>query len=183
MYVYKSVPTITLNNLPNSVLAGGTVVLQAFQISSGGTGTIGWQHLVFTYATSQASSTLASPQLWDADASSQITGSSSINGASKQIVFDASAEQQITGGKNYQLKATYGGTVSTGDYITTQILNPLTSFSQPVAATTASSTGVGLGVSFTWSDLSLVSHGFTTLDWNNDFLVKNLPTNTQILTK
>jgi len=126
---------------------------------------------------------LASPQLWDADASSQITGSSSINGASKQIVFDASTEQQITGGKNYQLKATYGGTVSTGDYITTQILNPLTSFSQPVAATTASSTGVGLGVSFTWSDLSLVSHGFTTLDWNNDFLVKNLPTNTQILTK
>lgn len=179
-YVFKSIPTITLNTLPTSALVAGTDVLQAFQLSSGGTGTIGWTHLVFTYATSDAATTLASPQLWDADANSQITASASVDATNKRIVFDTATEQQISGAKNYQLKATVGGTVSTGDYVATNIANPDTTFTPPTTAASATTT---VATSFVWSDVSAQSHSLTTSDWNNDFLVKNLPTNTQTLTK
>ena len=41
--------------------------------------------------------------------------------------------------------------------------------------------GVAGGASFIWSDVSAQSHSNVTEDWTTDFLVKNLPTNTQAL--
>jgi hypothetical protein len=43
--------------------------------------------------------------------------------------------------------------------------------------------GVPATASFIWSDASSQGHGMGTTDWTTDFLVKNLPTDTQNLTK
>lgn len=43
--------------------------------------------------------------------------------------------------------------------------------------------GVPASASFDWSDLSAQSHSISTSDWTTDYLVKNLPTNTQAVSK
>jgi len=37
------------------------------------------------------------------------------------------------------------------------------------------------GASFVWSDMSAQGHSYNTNDWMNDYLVKNLPTDSQSL--
>jgi hypothetical protein len=179
LYVYKAIPTITNVTLPTGTLIAGTNTLAKFSLSSGGTGTIAWTHLVFTYSTS-ASITLASPTLWDADTSTQVTASSTIDETNKLITVDTLAEQQISGAKTYVLKATVGkgAAFATGDYVATYIANP-TAHATPISATTASTTTATI----VWSDLAAQSHTIFTYDWMNDNLVKNLPTDTQTLTK
>jgi len=179
LYVYKAIPTVTNVTLPTSVLAAGTNTLAKFSISSGGTGTIGWAKLGFTITTS-TNVTVTSPQIWDADAGTQVSGTASSTYTSTGMVteFWPDAEQQISGAKNYILKATVGGTLATGAYVSTTITNP-SSYVAPAAAATAS----GTTATFVWSDVSAQSHGLTTSDWNRDYLVKNLPTDSQTLTK
>ncbi len=179
LYVYKSIPTITNVTLPTGTLSAGTQTLSKFSISSGGTGTIGWSKLMFTIATS-TNVVVTSPQLWDADANSQITGtaSTSYSGGNLTFEFDPATEQQISGAKNYAVKATIGGTLASGAYVTTNITQPST-FVSPTNASSATHTPA----SFVWSDLSAQSHDLTTSDWNNDYLVKNLPTDGQSLNK
>ncbi len=181
MYVYKAIPTITNVTLPTTALtAGAGATLYKFSISSGGTGTIGWTKLGFTIATS-TNVTVSSFQVWDADANTQITGTASTTyTASGAVVeFNTLAEQQISGAKNYVLKATVGGTLASGAYVSTNMANPSTTFTSPAAATTATATTA----SFVWSDTSAQSHSLTTTDWSNDYLVKNLATDSQTLTK
>jgi len=174
LYVYKAIPTITNVALPTGTLVNGTNTLSKFTVSSGGTGTIGWHRFVFTYASSTGV-TLASPTLWDADTNTQIVGTAVILGSASTITFYTDTEQQISGAKTYVLKATVGG-AATDDYLNTSIAQP-SSFVAPATAVSASSTAA----SFIWSDVSAQSHSFTTADWNNDFLVKNLPTDSQAL--
>lgn len=179
LYVYKAIPTVTNVALPTGVLQpGGTNTLSKFSISSGGTGTIGWSKLLFTYSTSSGVSNLSSLALWDADTNTQITGTSTISYAGKTVQFDATTEQQISGAKTYVLKATVTGGSTTGDYVATSISQP-SGFASPVSAVTATATSA----SFVWSDVSAQSHSLTTSDWNNDYLVKNLPTDSQTLVK
>ncbi|MBI5530194.1 MAG: hypothetical protein HY918_01710 [Candidatus Doudnabacteria bacterium] len=178
-YVYKSIPTITNVALPTGVLTAGTNTLAKFQISSGGTGTIGWTKLMFTISTS-TNVVVTSPTLWDADTNTQIAGAASTTYAGGNLTyeFNSTSEQQISGAKTYIVKATIGGTLASGAYVSTSIAQP-SSFVAPAAATTATASPA----TFVWSDLSKQSHDLTTLDWNNDYLVKNLPTDAQALTK
>ncbi len=179
LYVYKAIPTITNVALPTGVLQpGGTNTLAKFSISSGGTGTVGWYKLKFTYSTSSGVSNLSSVTLWDADTNTQITGSVTTSYSAKTLQFDALNEQQISGAKNYVLKATVTGGSTTGDYVATYIAQP-SSFVAPTDASAATITSA----SFVWSDLAAQSHSYSTSDWNNDFLVKNLPTDSQTLVK
>lgn len=179
MYVYKAIPTVTNVTLPTTVLAAGTNTLYKFSVSSGGTGTIGWTKLGFTVATS-TNVTVTGFQVWDADTNTQITGAASTTYTSGGAVveFNTSSEQQISGAKNYVLKATVGGTLASGAYVSTNMTNP-SSYATPVAAATATNTPA----TFVWSDVSAQSHSLTTTDWNNDTLVKNLPTDSQTLSK
>jgi hypothetical protein len=179
LYVYKAIPTITNVTLPTTVLQpGGTNTLAKFSISSGGTGTIGWTKLLFTYSTSSGVSNLTSATLWNADTNTQITGGVTISYANKTIQFDSTAEEQISGAKNYVLKATVTGGSTTGDYVATTITQP-SGFIAPTDASSATITAT----SFVWTDLAAQSHAFSTSDWNNAYLVKNLPTDSQTLVK
>ncbi len=182
MYVYKAIPTITTLALPTGTLApGATNTIAKFTVSAGGTGTIGWSHLVLSYATSSGVSNLSSPQIFNAASpSTALTASASVNYGSKYIVIDTLNEQPAG---DYLVKATVTGGSTTGDYVNTSIPNLTTTFAAPTSATTATAISGGLGESFVWTDLSAQSHSFTTADWNTDFLVKNIPTDTQNLVK
>lgn len=181
VYVYKAIPTITLLALPTGTLSSGTNTVSKFTVSAGGTGVIGWTHLVLNYASSTNITALATSQIYNAAApGTALAASSSINIATKQIVFDMTSEQPA-GDFFVNVNITAGG--STGEYFNTSIPNLGTTYATPTSATTTTSTSAGLAASFVWSDLSAQSHSFTTNDWNTDFLVKNIPTNTQGLSK
>ncbi len=134
MYVYQAIPTITNVSLPTSILAAGTQVVSKFTVSSGGTGAISWQKLVFTVARSiGGTDTLSTTQLWNSDTNTQISGTVAYtgsveadNGTAGTIIFVANSEQAVSGAKTYELKTVIGGTVGTGDYISVKIAQPST---------------------------------------------------------
>jgi len=184
VYVYASIPTITNVTLPTSTLSTGTVTLAKFSVSSGGTGTIGWNKIIFS-VTKTATPVIASPTLWDADSSIQITGTATVSPTldgtqtSGTISFVPAAELEISGAKTYVLKATVSGSLAVGDNINTNIAQPVNAYAAPAASATVVTTGA----SFVWTDQSASSHGTGTSDWNNEYLVKNLPTDSQTLYK
>ena len=185
-YVYAAIPTVTNVALPASALTTGTVTAAKFTVNTNGTGTIAWKKLIFTITRSMGGTdTLSSPTLWDADTNTQIAGTPTFsgsveadNGTSGTLAFVATNEQQISGAKTYVLKMTTAGTLATGDNLNVSIAQP-SSYAAPAAYATVA----GTSASFVWSDVSATSHDNTTTDWNNGFLVKNLPTDSQTLTK
>ncbi len=184
-YVYKSVPTITNGVLPNSILAAGTQTLAKFAISSNGTGTISWDKIVFTVTKTTAPG-LASFALYDADSNTQVAGAftasgtfTAAGGTGGTQSFVATTEQEISGAKNYELRATVSGTIVAGESVVTNIASSGLGHVAPAAYATVA----GTAATFVWSDESAASHSTTTLDWNNDFLIKNIPTAAQSLSK
>jgi len=188
--VLKAVPTLTNIALPQSTLVAGDNTVSKFSISTGGTGTIAWNTIVFTVnktaAESIATGTSATT-LYDADSGQAVSGVACTatnlgTGYTSGTVtcVSATSDQEVSGAKNYYLKANVTGTLSTNDYISTKIANPSnTSFLGPVA----SNAGALSGASFIWSDESAQSHVYTSSDYFSDYLVKNLPTDSQTLTK
>ncbi len=186
MYVYKAIPTVSNLTLPSSLLGTGTQTIAKVSISSGGSGTVGWKKVIFTVNKTGRVTTgpdLAGGTVWDADSNTQIAGvathaTTAAADAAGTISFVATNEQEISGAKNYELRATVTGTLATGDNVNVNIAQP-SSYVAPAAYATVAATAA----SFVWSDQAAASHDATTLDWNNGFLVKNLPTNSQTLTK
>ncbi len=186
MYVYKAIPTVTNLSLPTTLLNTGTQTVSKFSIGTNGTGTVGWKKLIFTVSRAMSGTdTLATPTLWDADTNTQVAGVAAFTnsvevdgGTSGTITFVATDEQQISGSKSYYLKLVTAGVFVTGDNLNVSIAQP-SSYAAPAAYATVA----GLSGSFVWTDVSAQSHSESTLDWNNGFLVKNLPTDSQTLTK
>lgn len=168
VYVYKAIPTIAVQALPTTILAAGTQTLAKFSIT--GDGEISWKKIAFTVTFGNSASASAY-KLYDASNNTEIAGT--FTGTS----FVATNEQAVTGTKTYVLKATAGGTISAGSYISTSI-------AQPSTGTTAGDydTVATTSASFVWSDVSANGHATSTADWTNDYLVKNLPTDSQTLT-
>ncbi len=201
MYAYASLPSITVGTLPTSLLTAGTLqTVSQFSVNTNGSGTIGWNRIVFSI-TKTSAPTLASFTLWDADANTQVAGTATIvdtaNAATClatllgcRVAFVPTVEQQVSGAKTYALKATIGGTIVTDDYVSTSIASP-SSYAASAAYATVAATGGGFGTyaqsgttpSFIWSDVSATSHDTTSLDWTNDYLLKSLPTSSQSLVK
>jgi hypothetical protein len=184
MYAYAATPTITNVALPTTTLNVGTQTVSKFTVASNG-GTIGWKKFIFTVTKNiGGTDTLASATLWDADTNTQIAGTPTFaggveadNGTSGTLAFVATNEQQISGTKTYVLKMVVAGTPATGNNLTVSIAQPSSFAASAAYATVAATTS-----SFTWTDTSASGHDATTLDWSNDYLVKNLPTDTQVLT-
>ncbi len=187
MYAYAAIPTITNVTLPSSTLTVGTNTVSKFSIASNG-GTIGWKYLAFTITRSMSGTdTLASATVWDADTNTQIAGTATFTGGIEGdgdvaggLTFVADNEQQVSGTKTYVVKMTTAGTFVAGDYLSVSIAAGTTAYDAPdayadVLTDDAAST-------FVWTDQSASSHDATTNDWNHGYLVKNLPTDTQVLT-
>lgn len=183
IYVYKSIPTITNQALPTSVLTTGTPTIAKFTIA--GSGEIAWKKLIFTVTKTGAAAddpALSAATLWDTEGN-QIAGTAThtttgATDASGSIAFVATNEQQISTSKTYILKATVAGTLADGDNVNVSIAQPSSFAASAAYATVAATTA-----SFAWSDMSATSHSATTLDWSNSYLVKNLATDAQTLTK
>ena len=194
MYAYKAVPTLTQVALPNSSLAGGTMTIAKFTVSSGGTGTIAWKQVMLEISKA-AAPTLASPTLWNADTGEQITAAVSFqNGTSgvattcvadntfcellitRGTVADDDTVESVSGAKTYEVRATIGGTLASGNFVSVTLDRNTTSHAASAAYTTNDNSGAAGNVSFTWSDESGSATGDTgKATWQKDYLVKNTP--------
>lgn len=177
MYVYRSLPTITNQTLPDTNLAAATMTVAKFTVA--GSGDIAWKKFIFT-VTKTGTPVLTGATLWDTEGN-QIAGTAThtTTGATEtsgSITFVATSEQQISGSKTYLLKADIAGAIDTTDNVSVKLAQP-SSYAAPAAYATVAATTA----SFVWSDISATSHSATTLDWNNGYLVKNLPTDSQVL--
>ncbi len=187
IYAYAATPTITNVALPSTTLTNGTTTVSKFSVASNG-GTIGWKYFAFTIAkVMSGTDTLASATLWDADTNTQIAGTATFTGSVEAdndtaggLTFVATNEQEINGTKTYVLKMTVAGATTSGDYLTVSIAAGNTSYDAPDAY--ADVLTDDSGSTFIWTDQSATSHSASTDDWNNDYLVKNIPTDTQVLT-
>jgi hypothetical protein len=205
IYVYKATPTVSNQALPSTLLTAGTQTISKFSITAN-TNTIGWKKLAIgvsktsapTIATTTASGYVTngtgSVSLYDADTNTlipgtiklaNVTGSMENAGAAATglISFIATDEQSISGTKTYLIKATVGGTITSGESVSTSFGSGVAAY----AASAAYATVAGLAGTLVWSDqagdATTPTHSLTSLDWNNDWLVKNIPTDSQTLSK
>jgi len=189
MYVYKAVPTITLSTLPTSSYVPGANYISNITIGSS-TGTIGWDSLTFSInkvGVAVAAMEDGDFKLYDA-AGTEITGTwtiaaglAAVGAGTGTVKFVPTNEEQLSGSKTYKLEYNEEGTVASGDYISTSIAKPTGAFVPSDSAADLKTAGTA---SFIWSDISAQGHDLTTTnDWSTDFLVKNLPTSSQTVTK
>jgi len=195
-YVFKTKPTISNVALPTSVLNTGTVTIGKVMITADAGGSLAWRRLVFNVATSSPSGSfvISAPVLYDAaDESTALSGitttytnNGGVTGAAGGVITASStagaAEQQISGSKTYVLKVTVTGAPVTGSAISTSLAASSTSRTAP-SSDNAFGTTAGRFPTIAWSDMSALSHDETTSDWMDDYLVKNLPTDAQTVTK
>jgi hypothetical protein len=181
-YVFKTKPVITNVALPTTVLTPGVVTVAKVNITTDAGGTLAWRKLVWTIATSSSENFfISSFNLYDAADQSTVLANTtvSLDQDSGKIVVTSTSDQEISGSKTYVLKAMVEGTVTTGASISTTLTSSGLGFTAPTDAATSQATEA----TFVWSDESIVGHDVTTSDWMNDYLVKNLPTDSQALTK
>lgn len=180
MYALKTKPTIANVTLPATVLTNGTMSIAKVQITADAGGTVAWRKITFSVATTSVTAT--NFRIYDAaNESTILTGSSAVAAAdgNGRVTFTLTSDQEISTSKTYVVKADITGADATGDSISTSI--PALG-SLPTAPNTYAVIAGAAG-SFIWSDESVIGHSDTTPDWTNDFLVKNLPTDSQTLTK
>jgi hypothetical protein len=185
-YAYKTKPTIALSALPSTVLNPGTQTIAKFSITSDAGGPISWRKLVMSYATATPSGTftLSNFNIYeDSNQSTPLTGVTVTvgTGSNTTVTFTSSStDQQVSGTKTYVIKADIGGTgIVTGASLQTSFTNSGETFTAPTNAGNL----IASTARFVWSDESVIPHSDTSADWNNGFLVKNLPTDSQTMTK
>ena len=199
MYAYKAIPTVSTATLPTAALAGGEMVLAKFTVSSGGTGTIAWKQAMFEI-TKSAAPTISSPTLYNSDTGVQVNATLAFQNGTAGVATTCVADntfcellvtvdadstgassdddyvEQISGAKTYEVRATIGGTLASGNFITTKLDRNTTSHANSAVYTTNDNAGTAGSVSFVWSDESNAETSNTGVaTWQKDYLVKNLP--------
>jgi hypothetical protein len=101
-------------------------------------------------------------------------------GATGRTDFISTVDQEVSGSKTYVVKALVAGTVLTGASVSHSIASGATAHTAPAAYTTVALTPTP---TFIWSDEALTPHTGAQLSWNDDYLVKNIPTDSLTLTK
>jgi hypothetical protein len=182
-YAYKTKPTISLVALPTTVLAPGTQTIAKFSVTSDAGGPVSWRQIKFNVTLGGAAGvTAGTAVLYDAaNESTPLAGVSCAGPLTNVITCSSTStqDQQVSGTKTYVLKATVTGG-ATGDSVSVRIPSNTTSFGAPAALLSVPGLSTA---SFVWSDESVIPHSDTSADWNNDFLVKNLPTDSQTISK
>ncbi len=193
MYAYKAVPLVSSVALPNASLAGGTMTIAKFTVSSNGTGTIAWKEVLLEISKPLVP-TLASYALYDSDSGTPITAAflvqndTAANAAcdgsdtSCELVVtvgtkaDDDAVQSISGAKTYEVRATIGGALASGNFVAVTLDRNTSSHAASAIYVTNDAAATANSTSFTWSDESASATGDTGVaTWQTDYLVKNLP--------
>ncbi|HSE34858.1 MAG TPA: hypothetical protein VLB83_01920, partial [Candidatus Paceibacterota bacterium] len=176
MYAFRTKPTITNAALPTPVLADGTQTLAKFQISADTAGSVAWKTIKFTVSNSGAATvTPTTWKLYDNDNQSSVLATGAQSG--QVVTFTLTTDQEVSGTKTYVVKGDVTGSAAN------------TSVSMKVNTGVGSRTApdiqasVAAAATFVWSDMSSQNHSATTPDWMDDYLVKNLPTDAQTMTR
>ena len=168
-YVRKSVPVFakTTSGLSNAVVAGSG--LYRFTVTADQAGSIELYKVTFNIATTGTS--FSGFELHDVANLGTALGVTSLNvGTTIASTTFAGAAQEIGAGstKTYELRATTVTGWDTNDSITIDI-------EEDSAAVTNNTVNVQAeGYDLVWSDKSASSHGLTTTDWTNGYLVKDV---------
>jgi len=174
-YVYDGYPVIEHQNLSDTTLTVGTKTLAKFTITAQGD-EISWKKIVFSVNLNDAggSASLAINNVKLYRGSTEVPGTYSSESGS----FVATSEEQIAAGTTvtYYLKADVSG-VETGDSILVKINSGSSAHADPDTYTNVA----GTGATFVWSDMSAAGHSEETSDWNNDYLIDYIPTDTWAL--
>jgi hypothetical protein len=184
MYVYKTKPTITNVALPTTVLTAGTQTVYKFTITADAGGTVAWRKISLSVGTStpSGSMTVTGWTLYDSanesTALANVSATSTISGSAGRVDFISTMDQEVSGSKTYTVKAMIGGSPVTGSTVSHSVQAGVTAYSAPAAYASVTTPST-----FTWSDESIAGHSATTVDWNDDYLVKNIPTDSLTLTK
>jgi len=176
MYVYKTKPTISLVALPTTVLAAGTQTIAKFSITADAGGSINWDKITLNVTTAGGVNATGSIALYDNDDQNTALGTSTVSGGT--VSFNG-VNKSISGTKTYVVKATVAGNITTGASVSASILGGGTGYAAPATRNAVASTAA----TFVWSDEAIIGHDYTTADWNNDYLIKNIPTDSQTMTK
>jgi hypothetical protein len=164
--IRKTIPTVALQNLPNTLLTSGDFAVSKFTVTANASGDVSLHKVVLTYATSTSLVTVAG-----------MDNAVTVNGATKAVtsVLDTgaktltvtfSSDEVISAGtsKTFEIYATLGVSGSGSESFTTKI----------VKDSTYGTTG-----SFEWSDGASVSAP----TYSNGTNVPGLTTNTQTISK
>ncbi len=196
MYAYKAVPVVSAVALPNTVLAGGEMVIAKFTVSSNGTGLVAWKQAMFEI-TKSAAPTLSAATLWNSDTGTQITAASSYQNGTAGVattcvadntfcellitvgtVADDDTVESVSGAKTYEVRSTVAGTLASGNSVSVKLDRNTVAHAASAIYVTNDNSGAAGNVSFVWSDESSTVTGDTGVaTWQKDFLVKNLPIN------
>ena len=200
MYVYASIPTVNRVALPTTVLASGTQVLAKFDVVSNG-GTVAWKEVLFDISKS-AAPTISSVELWDVTngGNTQVTAVETFQNGTAGVAStcvadntfcelmitvgtkaDDNVEEQVSGTKTYEVRATIAGTLAAANSINTSITSNLAHVASDVFTTNDNSVAAN-NATFVWSDVSAQSHDTGTADWVSENLVRVLPTSTWTMT-
>ncbi len=188
IYAYKAFPGLKVASLSDSNLTAGTKTLSKFTVSANG-GAISWKQIKFDVTKSNTVE-IANTGTFDATKLSvfntatglAVAGAFTTNvggggdcstaaNVNCNIVFIPTIEEAISASTTYELRASISGALATNNYVTTEIKASGNGYVAPAAFLTVK----GAGSNFIWSDASAQGHSTTTLDWSNDYLLKELP--------
>lgn len=174
IYVYKSIPTVTTVTLPTTVLTDGTQTIAKFKVAAeSAAGAIAWKKFAINVSSSSpAGSAIAISSYNMYDSANNLVAAGSFSAG--VVTFTPTTEQLISSEETYSVKATIAGSAQNSS-VTTSIAQDGT-YGLSTAAGSVSGT-------FVWSDKSASGHSESTSDWTNGFLVKNLPTDSQALSR
>ncbi|MEK7228293.1 MAG: peptidoglycan-binding protein, partial [Patescibacteria group bacterium] len=193
MYAYAAVPSIQQLALPNLTMTAGTNTIAKFSVTSNG-GSIAWKEVLLDINKS-AAPTLSSVTLWDVTSgASQVTAVAAFQNGTAGVATtcvadntfcelmvtvgtkaDDNVEQQVSGTKTYEVRATIGGTLAADVYVSSTLTSNL-GFVASNVFTTADNSGAANNATFVWSDISAQSHDTGTADWSNEYKVVGIPT-------
>ena len=189
--------------LDSTLLAAGTRPIAKFTVNTNGTGTVAWKQAMVEITMSGATGpALSAFSIFDVTggANTQVAAAETIQQASDSgtattcdtedescellilvgVTIDDNVEETVSSSKTYEIRATVGGSIGTGDFVSASIETYLGHVSNAIADTNENDTTVN-DTTFLWSDMSTASHDTGTADWTNDNLLKVLPTSTWTL--
>jgi len=181
MYVYAGIPTISQGTIGATTLLAGERDFLKFKVSANG-GDIAWNKIALDVVKTEGI-TLGSLALYDVSngstlvpatltASADLANASTTSAGTIGIVPTNPEEITAGGSRDYVLRMTVGGTVGTGDYVTTKISADTLGYAAPTTYALADAAGT---TSMVWSDMSAQSHATSTSDWSNGYELKTLP--------
>jgi len=193
MLLYKSAPTVAISGASAATLTTVDNTLYSFSVKANAKGDIGMKQVMFNVTPNMSTTTdtigLFKFYRGSTDITSLVTiTEATTSGTNLETGYLASVQSATTvlvvfateevvtddATQTYYLKAQASG-VSTGDEVNTYISDD-TSYAGPAVY----STSIG---NFVWTDRSKLSHSESEADWQNGYLIDDLPTATRGLSK